>query len=40
LGIELQRSVTTQADPRGLRVAEVRTWQRGRTTLHRIRTTG
>ena len=40
LGIELQRSVTTQADPQELRVAEVRTWQRGRTTLHRIRTTG
>jgi hypothetical protein len=40
LGIELQRSVTTQADPQTLQVAEVRTWQRGRTTLHRIRTMG
>jgi hypothetical protein len=40
LGLALQRSVTTQADPQGLRVAEVRTWRRGRTTLHRVRTTG
>jgi hypothetical protein len=40
LGTALQRSVTTQADPQTLRVDEVRTWQRGRTTLHRVRTTG
>jgi hypothetical protein len=40
LGTALQRSVTTQADPQGLRILEVRTWQRGRTTLHRIRTSG
>jgi hypothetical protein len=40
LGTALQRSVTTQADPQTLRVVEVRTWQRGRTTLHRIRTAG
>jgi hypothetical protein len=40
LGTALQRSVTTQADPLGLRLVEVRTWQRGRTTLHRIRTAG
>jgi len=40
LGTALQRSVTTQADPQSLRLVEVRTWQRGRTTLHRIRTAG
>lgn len=40
LGTALQRSVTTQADPQNLRVVEVRSWQRGRTILHRLRTTG
>jgi hypothetical protein len=40
LGTALQRSVTTQADPQTLRVVEVRSWQRGRTILHRLRTTG
>jgi len=40
LGTALQRSVTTQADPKGLRILEVRTWRRGRTTLHRVITTG
>jgi hypothetical protein len=39
LGTALQRSVTTQADPETLRLDEVRTWKRGRTTLHRVRTT-
>ena len=40
LGTALQRSVTTRADPDGLRIVDVRSWQRGRTTLHRILTTG
>jgi hypothetical protein len=40
LGTALQRNVTTQADPQSLRVVDVRTWQRGRTTLHRVRTAG
>lgn len=40
LGTALQRSVTTQADPQALRLVEVRTWTRGRTTLHRVLTTG
>ena len=40
LGTALQRSVTTQADPKGLRLTEVRTWQHGRTTLHRVSTSG
>jgi hypothetical protein len=40
LGTALQRSVTTQADPQALRVVEVRSWHRGRTTLHRVRTAG
>jgi len=40
LGTALQRSVTTQADPQGLQIVDVRSWQRGRTTLHRVRTAG
>jgi hypothetical protein len=40
VGTALQQSVTTQADPLALQVVEVRTWQRGRTTLHRVRTRG
>jgi len=40
LGTALQRTVTTQADPQGLRIHEVRTWRRGRTTLHRVVTAG
>ncbi len=39
LGTALQRSVTTQADPKGLEILEVKTWRRGRTTLHRVLTT-
>jgi len=40
IGTALQRSVTTQSDPESLRLVDVRTWKRGRTTLHRIRTAG
>lgn len=40
LGVALQRSVTTQADPMGLRITEVKTWRRGRATLHRVVTAG
>jgi len=40
LGFALQRSVTTEADPKGLEIIEVKTWRRGRTTLHRVITAG
>jgi len=40
LGLALQRSVTTQADPQGMKIVEVKTWRRGRTTLHRVVTAG
>ena len=40
LGTALQRSVTTQADPMGMRITEVKTWRRGRVTLHRVVTAG
>jgi hypothetical protein len=40
LGLALQRSITTQADPEGLRLIEVKTWRRGHTTFHRIVTAG
>lgn len=40
VGLALQRTVTTQADPEGLRIDLVKTWQRGRTTLHRVVTSG
>lgn len=40
LGTALQRSVTTQAEPLGLHIVQVKTWHRGRTTLHRVHTAG
>lgn len=40
LGFALQRKITTQADPEGLRIDHVKTWRRGRTTLHRVVTSG
>jgi len=40
LGLALQRSVTTEADPKGLEIIEVKTWRRGRTTFHRVITAG
>jgi hypothetical protein len=40
LGFQLQRRVTTQADPQGLGVHSVHTWTRGPTRLHRVRTYG
>jgi plasmid stabilization system protein ParE len=40
LGYQLQRRVTTQADPRGLEIHSVHTWSRGVTRLHRVRTFG
>jgi hypothetical protein len=40
LGFTLQRRVTTQADPEGLEVVEVRRLRRGRVVFHRVWTTG
>lgn len=40
LGMALQRSITTQADPEGLRIVQVKTWRRGHTTFHRVLTAG
>lgn len=40
LGLTLQRRVTTQADPEGLEVVEVRRLRRGRAVFHRVWTAG
>jgi hypothetical protein len=40
LGMALQRTVTTQGDPEGLKIEAVKTWRRGRTPLHRVVTSG
>lgn len=40
VGTAIQRSITTQADPLGLQIVEVKSWRRGRTTLHRVVTAG
>jgi hypothetical protein len=40
LGTALQRNITTEADPGGLQITDVRTWRRGPTTLHRVLTSG
>jgi len=40
LGIFLQRRVTTQGNPLGLEILSLRSWSRGATRLHRVRTYG
>ncbi len=40
LGIFLQRRVTTQGNPLGLEILSLRSWSRGVTRLHRVRTYG
>lgn len=40
LGALLQQRVTTQGDPRGLEILSVRSWTRGGTRVHRVRTYG
>jgi uncharacterized protein YqhQ len=38
LGTAVQRHITTQADPTGLEIVEIRRYRRGRTTIHRVLT--
>ncbi len=40
LGFFLQRQVTTQGNPQGLEILSARSWSRGATRLHRVRTYG
>jgi hypothetical protein len=40
LGLTLQRRLTTQADPEGLQVLEIRRLRRGRAVFHRVWTAG
>jgi hypothetical protein len=40
LGTAAQRHVTTQGNPGGLEIVEIRRYQRGRTTVHRVLTRG
>jgi ABC-type proline/glycine betaine transport system permease subunit len=40
LGTAAQRHITTHGDPTGLEVVELRRYQRGRTTVHRVLTRG
>jgi hypothetical protein len=40
LGTAAQRHVTTQGNPAGLEIVEIRRYQRGRTTVHRVLTRG
>jgi hypothetical protein len=40
LGLSLQRRVTTEADPQGLVILDVRRLSRGRIPVHRVRTAG